>query len=74
MNSTYRQLLVTKRRVKRRIKKKAEIADRCYHCSGAFRGSEDIETCLMCGREKGHLCSNCMHVPEESLDQEKKWA
>ncbi|HBP11102.1 MAG TPA: hypothetical protein DD452_04100 [Nitrospina sp.] len=74
MNSTYRQLLVNKRRVKRRIKKKAEIADRCYHCSGAFRGSEDIETCLMCGREKGHLCSNCMHVPEESLDQEKKRA
>ncbi len=74
MNSTYRQLLVNKRRVKRRIKKKAEIADRCYHYSGAFRGSEDIKTYLMCGREKGHLCSNCMHVPEESLDQEKKRA
>ncbi len=74
MKLSYSQLLLNKRRVKRRIKKKAEIADRCYHCSGAFRGSEDIETCLMCGREKGHLCSNCMHVPEESLDQEKKRA
>jgi len=74
MNIPYKQILINKRRVKRRIKKKATTEGRCNHCSGAFRGSEDIETCLMCGREKGHLCSNCLYTPEESQDQEKKRA
>jgi hypothetical protein len=74
MKLSYSQLLLNKRRVKRWIKKKAATEGRCYHCSGAFRGSEDIETCLMCGREKGHICSNCMHAPKESQDQEKKRA
>ena len=71
MNISYSQLLVNKRRVKRRIKKKASTEVRCHHCSGAFRGHEEIETCLMCGREKGHVCSNCLHPPE---NQEKKLA
>lgn len=71
MNISYSQLLVNKRRVKRRIKKKAIIEARCNHCGGAFRGHEEIETCLMCGREKDHICSNCMHIPD---DQEKKLA
>lgn len=70
MNSPYSQLLINKRRVKRRIKKKATTESRCYHCSGAFRGSHDFETCLMCGREKNHVCSNCMYAPEIQ-DQEK---
>lgn len=74
MNISYSQLLVNKRRIKRRIKKKASNETRCYHCSGAFRGSEDIETCLMCGREKGHVCANCLFSPEENQDQEKKLA
>jgi len=72
MNISYSQLLVNKRRVKRRIQKKAVTkGSRCYHCSGAFKGSEEIETCLMCGREKGHLCANCSFAPET---QEKKLA
>ena len=71
MNISYSQLLVNKRRVKRRVMKKAANEVRCHHCSGAFRGHEEIETCLMCGREKGHVCSNCLHPPE---NQEKKLA
>ena len=74
MKTSYTQLIVNKRRVKRRIKKKATAESRCYHCSGAFRGSDEAETCLMCGREKGHLCSNCMYAPENSLTEEKKLA
>jgi rRNA maturation endonuclease Nob1 len=74
MNISYNQLLVNKRRVKRRIKKKASTGSRCHHCSGAFRASEEVETCLMCGREKGHACANCQYVPEETLNQEKKLA
>ena len=74
MNISYNQLLVNKRRVKRRIKKKAATGSRCHHCSGAFRGSEEVESCLMCGREKGHVCSNCLHAPEESQHPVKKLA
>lgn len=71
MNISYSQLLVSKRRVKRRMKKKVAAESRCFHCSGAFRGSEEMETCLMCGREKGHVCANCLAAPET---QEKKLA
>ncbi len=69
MNISYSQLLVNKRRVKRRIKKKAGTESRCLHCSGAFRGHEEIETCLMCGREKGHVCINCLHAPADNQEQ-----
>jgi hypothetical protein len=74
MNIAYNHLLVNKRRVKRRIKKKAATGIRCHHCSGAFRSSEEAETCLMCGREKGHVCSSCLHAPEETVNPEKKSA
>ena len=72
MNISYNQLLVNKKRIKRRIKKKIDNEIRCNHCSGAFRGQEEIETCLMCGREKDHICENCLYAPEEN--QEKKLA
>ena len=72
MNISYNQLLVNKKRIKRRIKKKVDNEVRCNHCSGAFRGHEEIETCLMCGREKDHICENCLYAPVEN--QEKKLA
>jgi hypothetical protein len=72
MNISYSQLLVNKKRIKRRIKKKADTESRCFHCSGAFRGHEEIETCIMCGREKGHSCLNCLYAPAGS--HEKKLA
>ena len=71
MKISYTQIIVNNRRLKRRIKKNLRAERRCYHCNGAFRGSDEIETCLMCGREKGHLCSNCMHPPENSLNEKK---
>jgi len=64
INFSQTHFLLNKKRIKRRIKKKKEAEDRCKHCGGAFKGSEELETCLMCGREKGHICRNCMHVPE----------
>ena len=72
MDISHSQRLINTRRVKRRIKKKAAADTRCFHCGGAFRGSDEIESCLMCGREKGHTCSSCLHIPEEI--QEKKLA
>jgi rRNA maturation endonuclease Nob1 len=71
MKISYSQLLVNKRSVKRRIKKKINSESRCHHCSGAFRGHEEIETCLMCGREKGHVCTNCLYAPAESQEQKR---
>ena len=63
------QFLINKKRIKRRIKKKKEMGERCNHCGGAFKGSEEFESCLMCGREKGHICMNCIHVPEDKTIQ-----
>jgi hypothetical protein len=63
------QIIINKRRVKRRMKKKKIPEETCYHCSGAFKGSLEFENCLMCGREKGHICDNCLHVPEDKKIQ-----
>ena len=63
------QIMINKRRVKRRMKKKKAPEESCYHCGGAFKGSVEFENCLMCGREKGHNCDNCMHVPEDKKIQ-----
>lgn len=74
MNISQSQLLINKSRIRRRITKKKKADNRCYHCSGAFKGTDELENCLMCGREKGHVCANCLHAPEGKLDQEKKSA
>jgi hypothetical protein len=63
------QMIIKKRRIKRRILKKKASEEKCYHCSGAFKGSEELESCLMCGREKGHMCDNCLHVPKDKQIQ-----
>ena len=63
------KMIINKRRIKRRIKRKKTPEESCYHCGGAFKGSVEFENCLMCGREKGHICDNCMHVPEDKKNQ-----
>ena len=63
------QFLINKKRVKRRIKRKKESEERCNHCRGAFKGSDELECCLMCGREKGHICNNCLHIPQKKTTQ-----
>ena len=62
--------ILNKKRVKRRIKRKKETEERCNHCSGAFKGSDELESCLMCGREKGHICKNCIHIPQDKSIQQ----
>ena len=69
MNISKTQFLINKKRIKRRIKKKKDTEERCNHCGGAFKGSYELETCLKCGREKGHTCGNCMYVPEDKTIQ-----
>ena len=69
MKITNSQFLINKKRVKRRIKRKKESEERCNHCSGAFKGSDELESCLMCGREKGHICRNCLHAPKGKFNK-----
>ena len=59
------QTLIFKKRIKRRIKKKKENVDRCNHCGGVFKDSEELKNCLMCGREKAHTCVNCLYIQKE---------
>ena len=60
------QNLIIKKRIKRRIKKKKEAVDRCSHCGGVFKDSEELKNCLMCGREKTHTCINCLHGQKDN--------
>ena len=59
------QMIINKRRVKRRMKKKKAPEESCYHCGGAFKDSEELKNCLMCGREKAHTCINCLYIPKD---------
>ena len=59
------QTLIIKKRIKRRIKKKKETVERCYHCGGVFNDSEELKNCLMCGREKAHTCINCLYLQKD---------
>ena len=65
MKFPYSQTLIIKKRIKRRIKKKKEAVERCHHCGGVLKDSEELKNCLMCGREKTHTCSNCLYVPKD---------
>ena len=60
MKFSHSQDLIIKKRIKRRIKKKKETVERCNHCGGIFKDSEELKNCLMCGREKAHTCINCL--------------
>ena len=59
------QTLIIKKRIKRRIKKKKEAVERCHHCGGVLKDSEELKNCLMCGREKTHTCINCLYVQKD---------
>ena len=65
MKFHHSQTLIIKKRIKRRIKKKKEAVERCNHCGGVFKDSEELKNCLMCGREKAHTCINCLYFPKE---------
>jgi len=65
VNISRSKLLINSRRnqLRRHTKSRAVSAASCNHCGGAIRPSGEMETCIMCGRELGHVCSNCSHAP-----------
>jgi len=52
--------------------------EQCNHCGGIFRYELDGRAvCVMCGREKKHLCADCLnvapvrHSPKPGVTKEK---
>ena len=71
MSISITKFILNKKKVKNFKKRSNKIVDRCNHCGGAFKGSDQLESCIMCGRDKGHTCSNCLNAPIEKVIQEK---
>ncbi len=65
VNISRSKLLINNRRnnLRKPVKSPSNPASSCNHCGGAIRPSGEIQTCIMCGREQGHACANCSHVP-----------
>lgn len=77
VNISRNKLLINnQRRTPIKQKKSAKsTAVYCNHCGGAIRPDGEIQTCIMCTRESGHLCANCSNVNAEQLaDTNKKSA
>ena len=51
---------------KLQAKPKKSSAQRCNHCGGTFK-NELVTVCIMCSRELGHSCRNCIHAPVDNL-------
>jgi len=69
VNISRSKLLINSRRnkLRRPTKGRAVSPVCCNHCGGAIRPSGEMDTCIMCGRELGHVCSNCSHAPANEI-------
>ncbi|PIQ97822.1 MAG: hypothetical protein COV67_02350 [Nitrospinae bacterium CG11_big_fil_rev_8_21_14_0_20_56_8] len=64
--------MINNKRIRPRKKVAVKSEHRCYHCGGAIRLNGDFYTCIMCSREKGHLCPSCSHQPSKVAVESKK--
>jgi len=71
MSISVSKFILNKKVIKRTRKTNDQIVESCNHCGGAFKGSGEWESCLMCGRAKGHICSNCINIPQEKIIHDK---
>ena len=77
VNISRNKLLINNRRHHLRKPKKgtASTVIYCNHCGGALRPNGEIQTCIMCARELGHICANCSNVHTNDVaDANKKSA
>lgn len=75
VNVSRSKLLINNRRnnhLRKHTKSHANSATCCNHCGGAIRPSGEMQTCIMCGRELGHVCSNCSHAPAHEIAETSK--
>ena len=65
VNISRNKLLINNRRthLRKHTKNQPNSVTSCNHCGGIIKPNGEIETCIMCGREAGHVCSNCSHAP-----------
>jgi len=77
VNISRNRLLINNRRhnLIKQKKTSKSVAVNCNHCGGIIRPDGEIQTCIMCTRELGHLCANCSNVSAQQLaDINKKSA
>ncbi|MBI5814789.1 MAG: hypothetical protein HZB29_04180 [Nitrospinae bacterium] len=43
-----------------------EVKTVCSHCGGMIKYEPDGASCVMCGRDVSHSCSNCMHIAKSA--------
>ncbi|MFW2331359.1 MAG: hypothetical protein ACN4E2_03585 [Nitrospinota bacterium] len=43
----------------------------CTHCGGIIREYRGSESCLLCGREKGHTCVECTKIEQTKVKRAK---
>ena len=74
VNISRNKLLINNRRhqLKKPKKSAASSAVYCNHCGGAIRPNGEIETCIMCARELGHVCTNCLNVRSNDIEDANK--
>jgi phage terminase large subunit GpA-like protein len=66
-------LINNQRHTPRKQKKSAKsTAVYCNHCGGAIRPDGEIQSCIMCTRELGHLCANCSNVSAHEMDDSNR--
>ena len=71
VNISRNKLLINSRRsyIRNHTKSQPSSITCCNHCGGAIKPSGEMQTCIMCGREIGHVCSNCSHQREAGPNQ-----
>ncbi len=72
VNVSRSKLLINNQRPLKKAKKSRESSVRCNHCGGPIRANGEIETCIMCSREAGHVCSNCSNVLAQEVPESSK--
>ena len=73
VNISRSKSLINKSRAPRKLSEK-DRGPRCNHCGGAFKLSGDMVSCIMCSREKNHICDTCTHASENKVEESKKSA
>ena len=62
------RLFINQNGFRRSVIKENKEQGRCNHCGGLVRMDGELESCIMCSREKDHFCVSCsykLHIKED---------
>ena len=74
VNIARNKLLINKNRLMSKVSKSKKRQPRCNHCGGLVRNENEFSACMMCSRDANHVCSTCVYVSSEKLDEGKRTA